>query len=94
MIRDDILYEETLTQEALEHWAQAFGYVATRYRVACSPGALVAGAPWLQGKSKIPALTGLAREAASPFSCSPTARSPSTAGACRWWWSLMTARLG
>ncbi|MEB6380103.1 type I secretion system permease/ATPase [Leclercia adecarboxylata] len=67
MTRDDILQEDALTQEALEHWAQAFGYVATRYRVACSPGALVAGAPWLQGKSKIPALTGLAREAGLSF---------------------------
>jgi len=67
MKQDDILHEEPLTQEALEHWAQAFGYVATRYRVACSPGALVAGAPWLQGKSKTPALTGLAREAGLSF---------------------------
>ncbi len=67
MKQDDILHEEPLTQEALEHWAQAFGYVATRYRVACSPGALVAGAPWLQGKCKTPALTGLAREAGLSF---------------------------
>ncbi len=67
MKQDDILHEAPLTQEALEHWAQAFGYVATRYRVACSPGALVAGAPWLQGKSKTPALTGLAREAGLSF---------------------------
>ncbi|MCU6664286.1 MAG: type I secretion system permease/ATPase [Silvania sp.] len=67
MMRDDILQEDALTQEALEHWAQAFGYVATRYRVACSPGALVASAPWLQGKTKIPALTGLARDAGLSF---------------------------
>jgi len=67
MKQDDILHEAPLTQEALEHWAQAFGYVATRYRVACSPGALVAGAPWLQEKSKTPALTGLAREAGLSF---------------------------
>ncbi|MFY9995001.1 MAG: type I secretion system permease/ATPase [Leclercia sp.] len=67
MMQDDILHEDALTQEALEHWAQAFGYVATRYRVACSPGALVASAPWLQGKTKIPALTGLARDAGLSF---------------------------
>jgi ATP-binding cassette subfamily C protein LapB len=67
MKQDAIPQEESLTQEALEHWAQAFGYVATRYRVACSPGALVASAPWLQGKSKTPALTGLAREAGLTF---------------------------
>ena len=67
MKQDAIPQEESLTQEALEHWAQAFGYVATRYRVACSPGALVASAPWLQGKAKTPALTGLAREAGLTF---------------------------
>jgi ATP-binding cassette subfamily C protein LapB len=39
-----------MTDEALAQWAQAFGFVATRYRVACSPGALIAGAPWLKGK--------------------------------------------
>ena len=67
MKQDAIPQEESLTQDALEHWAQAFGYVATRYRVACSPGALVASAPWLQGKAKTPALTGLAREAGLTF---------------------------
>lgn len=52
MIRDDILYEETLTQEALEHWAQAFGYVATRYRVACSPARWWRARPGCRAKAK------------------------------------------
>jgi ATP-binding cassette subfamily C protein LapB len=56
-----------MTDEALAQWAQAFGFVATRYRVACSPGALIAGAPWLKGKPMVPALTQLAREAGLSF---------------------------
>lgn len=63
----DIPQDESLSEESLEHWAQAFGYVASRYRVACSPGALVAGAPWLRGKPMVPALTQLAREAGLSF---------------------------
>ncbi len=37
MKQRDIPQGENMTDEALEQWAQAFGYVATRYRVACSP---------------------------------------------------------
>ena len=44
MKQRDIPQGETMTDEALEQWAQAFGFVATRYRVACSPGSLIAGA--------------------------------------------------
>lgn len=67
MKQRDIPQGENMTDDALEQWAQAFGYVATRYRVACSPGALMAGAPWLKGKPMVPALTQLAREAGLSF---------------------------
>lgn len=67
MKQREIPQEETMTDEALAQWAQAFGFVATRYRVACSPGALIAGAPWLKGKPMVPALTQLAREAGLTF---------------------------
>lgn len=36
MKQRDIPQGENMTDQALEQWAQAFGYVATRYRVACS----------------------------------------------------------
>ena len=65
MKQRDIPQGENMTDEALEQWAQAFGYVATRYRVACSPGSLIAGAPWLKGKPMVPALTQLARDGRS-----------------------------
>ncbi|HIC2038920.1 type I secretion system permease/ATPase [Enterobacter soli] len=58
---------EPVTDQALAHWAQAFSHVADHYRVACSPGALVADAPWLSGKPMISALTLLAREAGLSF---------------------------
>lgn len=67
MKQRDIPQGENMTDEALEQWAQAFGYVATRYRVACSPSSLIAGAPWLKGKPMVPALTQLAREAGLTF---------------------------
>ena len=67
MKQREIPQGETMTDEALAQWAQAFGFVATRYRVACSPGALIAGAPWLKGKPMVPALTQLAREAGLSF---------------------------
>jgi len=67
MTQHDSDHNAPLSPQALELWAQAFGYVATRYRVTCSPGALVASAPWLKEKPKIPALTGLAREAGLTF---------------------------
>ncbi len=35
--------------------------------MACSPGSLIAGAPWLKGKPMVPALTQLAREAGLSF---------------------------
>ena len=41
MKQREIPQGETMTDEALAQWAQAFGSVATRYRVACSPGALI-----------------------------------------------------
>ena len=63
MKQREIPQGENMTDEALAQWAQAFGFVATRYRVACSPGSLIAGAPWLKGKPMVPALTQLAREA-------------------------------
>lgn len=58
---------EPVTDQTLAHWAQAFSHVADHYRVACSPGALVADAPWLSGKPMINALTLLAREAGLSF---------------------------
>ena len=67
MTQNDSDQQAPLSQQSLELWAQAFGYVATRYRVTCSPGALVASAPWLKDKPKIPALTGLARDAGLSF---------------------------
>lgn len=67
MKQREIPQGETMTDEALAQWAQAFGFVATRYRVACSPGALLAGAPWLKGKPMVPALTQLARDAGLSF---------------------------
>lgn len=63
----DMPQAEPMTDDALAQWAQAFGFIATRYRVACSPGALLAGAPWLKGKPMVPALTQLAREAGLSF---------------------------
>jgi ATP-binding cassette subfamily C protein LapB len=83
MKQREIPQGENMTDEALVQWAQAFGFVATRYRVACSPGALLAGAPWLKGKPMVPALTQLAREAGCRFSCSQPIRRRSTAGVCR-----------
>ena len=59
----DIPNNEPIPDGKLEQWAQAFGYVADHYRVACSPGSLMAGAPWLRGKPMVTALTQLAREA-------------------------------
>ncbi|MFX4312455.1 type I secretion system permease/ATPase, partial [Enterobacter sp. 63] len=58
---------EPITDQSLAHWAQAFSHVADHYRVACSPGALVADAPWLSSKPMISALTLLAREAGLSF---------------------------
>jgi hypothetical protein len=45
MKHTDIPQDDVLTGQALAQWAQAFGYVADHYRVACSPGALMASAP-------------------------------------------------
>jgi len=67
MKHTDPSQNEPITDQALAHWAQAFGHVADHYRVACSPGALVAGAPWFSGKPMITALTLLAREAGLSF---------------------------
>ncbi|HDX4051963.1 TPA: type I secretion system permease/ATPase [Enterobacter soli] len=67
MKHTDPTQNEPITDQALAHWAQAFSHVADHYRVACSPGALVADAPWLSGKPMINALTLLAREAGLSF---------------------------
>ncbi|VFS44323.1 Leukotoxin translocation ATP-binding protein LktB [Enterobacter cancerogenus] len=69
MKQRDIPQGEPMTDEALAQWAQAFGYVATRYRVACSPGALMAGAPWLKGKQRVPALPSSPAKPGCRFSC-------------------------
>ena len=37
MKQRDIPQGENMTDAALAQWAQAFGFIATRYRVACSP---------------------------------------------------------
>ena len=67
MKHTDPTQSEPISDQALAHWAQAFSHVADHYRVACSPGALVADAPWLSGKPMINALTLLAREAGLSF---------------------------
>ena len=67
MKHTDPTQNEPISDQALAHWAQAFSHVADHYRVACSPGALVADAPWLSGKPMINALTLLAREAGLSF---------------------------
>jgi len=56
-----------LTDVALGQWAQAVSHVASRYRIACSPGTLQANAPWLKGKPMILALSQLAKEAGLTF---------------------------
>jgi ATP-binding cassette subfamily C protein LapB len=45
MKQTDIPHDDRIADQALEQWALAFGYVAGRYRVARSPGALAASAP-------------------------------------------------
>ncbi|MGU3525151.1 type I secretion system permease/ATPase [Enterobacteriaceae bacterium C23F] len=59
--------EELISDHALSNWALAIGHVAAHYRVACSPGAIQANAPWFKGKTHTPALTQLARQAGLSF---------------------------
>ncbi len=59
--------EQTISESALNLWAQAISHIASHYRVTCSPGAIQANAPWFAGKNKPLALTQLARQAGLSF---------------------------
>ncbi|MBJ9296627.1 type I secretion system permease/ATPase [Citrobacter werkmanii] len=59
--------EEAIGEQALSQWAQAMTHIASHYRVACSPGAIQANAPWFAGKNRTLALAQLARQAGLSF---------------------------
>lgn len=59
--------EDAISEHALSQWAQAMTHIANHYRVACSPGAIQANAPWFAGKSRATALSQLARQAGLSF---------------------------
>lgn len=61
--------EQTISESALNLWAQAISHIASHYRVTCSPGAIQANAPWFAGKNKPLALTQLARRGGAVVSC-------------------------
>jgi ATP-binding cassette subfamily C protein LapB len=42
--------DDVIGEHALSQWAQAMTHIANHYRVACSPGAIQANAPWFAGK--------------------------------------------
>lgn len=66
--------EDAIGEPTLSQWAQAMTHIASHYRVACSPGAIQANAPWFEGKSKTLALTQLARQAGLSFHTLDTAK--------------------
>lgn len=65
--------EDAISEHALSQWAQAMTHIANHYRVACSPGAIQANAPWFAGKSRATALSQLARQAGLSFHALDTA---------------------
>lgn len=76
MIHADIPANEPISAEALANWARAMSYIAAHYRIACSPGALQASAPWFKDKAMPQALTQLARQAGLSFQpLTPTGQS-------------------
>ena len=80
MTHADIPGDERITAPALANWARAMSHIATHYRIACSPGALQASAPWFQDKPMPQALSQLARQAGLSFQ--PLA--PSEQSLTRW----------
>lgn len=76
MIHADIPANEPISAEALANWARAMSHIAAHYRIACSPGALQASAPWFKDKAMPQALTQLARQAGLSFQpLTPTGQS-------------------
>ena len=65
--------EDAIGEHALSQWALAMTHIASHYRVACSPGAIQANAPWFAGKSRAMALSQLARQAGLSFHALDTA---------------------
>lgn len=65
--------DDVIGEHALSQWAQAMTHIANHYRVACSPGAIQANAPWFAGKSRATALSQLARQAGLSFHALNTA---------------------
>lgn len=65
--------EDAIGEHALSQWALAMTHIASHYRVACSPGAIQANAPWFAGKSRAMALAQLARQAGLSFHALDTA---------------------
>lgn len=59
--------EDAISEHDLSQWAQAMTHIANHYRVACSPGAIQANAPWFAGKSRATALSQQARQAGLSF---------------------------
>lgn len=67
MSHADIPANEPISAPALANWARAMNHIAAHYRIACSPGALQASAPWFKDKPMTQALTQLARQAGLSF---------------------------
>ncbi|EOD1045134.1 TPA: type I secretion system permease/ATPase [Citrobacter farmeri] len=67
MTHADIPGDERITTPALANWARAMSHIAAHYRIACSPGALQASAPWFKDKPMPQALSQLARQAGLSF---------------------------
>ena len=65
--------DDVIGEHALSQWAQAMTHIANHYRVACSPGAIQANAPWFARKSRATALSQLARQAGLSFHALDTA---------------------
>ncbi|MBA8226141.1 type I secretion system permease/ATPase [Escherichia fergusonii] len=60
-------FNQTCDERVLSQWARAISHTASHYRIACSPGAIQANAPWFAGKNKTQALTQLARQGGLSF---------------------------
>lgn len=45
-------FNQTCDERVLSQWARAISHTASHYRIACSPGAIQANAPWFAGKNK------------------------------------------
>ncbi|RZM91145.1 MULTISPECIES: type I secretion system permease/ATPase [unclassified Escherichia] len=60
-------FNQVCDERVLSQWARAISHTASHYRIACSPGAIQANAPWFAGKNKTQALTQLARQGGLSF---------------------------